>query len=88
MIYGVWAFAIIAKYGNENFGVLYGVIAVLAGVLNILLANPVNSHALRHHSYVEVNFVIAVIGFTFIFYPFVMGIREWFKRKSDYEPLE
>jgi len=89
MIYGVWAFAIINKYGTSNFGVLYGIIAILAGILNILASDPVNQHALKVNSYVHVNFFFAVVGFLFIFYPLISGLNGyyWKRKRSSYQAI-
>ncbi len=48
MIYGAWAFFIVKKFGTDNFGVLYGVIAILAGVVNISASGPLVAYAVNH----------------------------------------
>lgn len=34
----------IGRYGNVNFGVLYGIIAVFAGIVNLIFANMLNRY--------------------------------------------
>lgn len=91
MIYGVWAFIIIEKYGTTNFGFLYGTIAVFAGILNISASNPLNKSALHAHSYVPANFILAIVGGIFIIYPIVELVRRRVNRvkygSGYYEPI-
>lgn len=94
MIYGVWAFFIIKKFGSENFGVLYGCIAILAGVVNLAASDPMVDFSLakENGSFFMANLILVSIGAVFAVYPIAMIIRNRIYRRSShgsgyYEPI-
>lgn len=93
MIYGVWAFFIIAKFGSENFGVLYGFIAIAAGVVNLAASDPLVQFSLAKEkgSFFVANTILASIGAVFLIYPIAVIIRNRFYRHTHgsgyYEPI-
>lgn len=93
MIYGVWAFFIIKKFGSENFGVLYGLIAIIAGVVNLAASNPLVDLSLNKEngSFFKANLILVSIGAAFAIYPILIIIRNRMYRRSHgsgyYEPI-
>lgn len=76
VIYGVWAFFIMAKFGNTNFGVLYGVVAIFAGILNLAASNPTISFANNQPDFFTINLLLTCIGGVFIVYPILNLITQ------------
>jgi len=91
MIYGVWAFFIVAKFGSVNFGVLYGVIAVIAGIVNLSAADPMVHFAFAQNSFFDANLILVSIGGVFAIYPLVQLVRLRMGRavsgRGYYEPI-
>jgi len=93
MIYGVWAFFILAKFGSENFGVLYGFIAILAGVVNLAASDKMVQFSLEKEggSFFVANAILLSIGAVFVIYPIVVIIRNRLYRRKHgsgyYEPI-
>jgi len=92
MIYGVWAFFLVAKFGTTNFGVLYAIIATMAGLVNVTASNPLINFATKQNSFFEANTILLSIGGVFALYPLIQLLRKSIRRRSSvggsgyYEP--
>lgn len=91
MIYGVWAFFIVANFGTKNFGVLYGLIAIVAGFVNLFASNPLVNYAVDSSSgsFFKANLLLVSIGSVFIVYPIIMYVYSRVRPRhgSGYYPI-
>ncbi len=55
-LYAVWGAFINMQLNYENYGILYGLIAVVAGCVN-LISDPLVAYALKQNSFIGANSV-------------------------------
>jgi len=69
-IYALWCSFIAMKFGFENYGILYGLVAICAGLVN-LASTPISNYALQTNDFFLINLIFLAISATFLIYPLV-----------------